>query len=120
MHNTVQSILINNNIPQEISWNIIKYLSHPTSKIIKNNFVNNPVYHYLDIRFDLFSPYCDKFNNKTIKHLINKCFKRDYSSFNKSYDNWIIEEHISSFDKKIWHYPINRIDHQLKKHYTDV
>jgi len=113
----VRFALISKNIPQEISWNIIKYLSHPVSNIIKSNFVENPVYHYLDIRFDLFNPHCDKFNNKTIKHLINKCFKRDFNSYNKSYNNWIIEEQINIFDKKVWHYPINRLDKQLKKKY---
>jgi hypothetical protein len=113
MIDLVNSIILNNNIPQDVTWNIIKYLSHPLSNIISKKFIENSLYNYLHIRFDLFSPYCDKFNPNIIKHLIVKSFKNDYILYYKNYYKWEHDLQIGSVDNRIWHNPINNLHYRL-------
>ena len=81
----IHSIL--HNLPDDIHWNIIKFLSNPYFVILNSRFKRNIIYNYLDIRFDIFK-YDYLFNIHVVNKLI-KTFNDDYKFFKDSKYEWL-------------------------------
>lgn len=91
--NHIQDFLKYKNIPKDIEWNIIKYLSHPNSSLITPynlEFKHHALYEFLHNKFNFFNPYCDRFIHFVLKKLI-KLHQDNYIRWKETREAWLGE-----------------------------
>jgi len=78
------------NIPEDVTWNILKYLSHPItankSLIIDIAKQKSMLYQYLDKRFNIF--YFEGIFNPSVIKIILKTFKHDIDLYRNNNNIW--------------------------------